>query len=121
MNSYYIQFKGEIWDIENSDYQNYFTDITPFSTCSEVEVYQYGSAQIEVIENEPIIQEFTGKFEFVYKNKTIGFWEIPQEHNQFELACLGLTSIYKNFNKQKERGIPFKLDTFLADIAIRKL
>ncbi|KAG4099921.1 hypothetical protein H8356DRAFT_1036630 [Neocallimastix lanati (nom. inval.)] len=111
MISYYIQFKGEIWDIENSDYQNYFTDITPFTTCVEVELYQYGSAYVEVINNEPIIQEFTGKFEFVHNNKNIGYWEIPSENSHFELICLGLISIYNTFNKQKEEGIPFKLDT----------
>jgi len=118
MISYYIQFKGELWDIEDSDYQNYFSDITPFTNCSEIELYQYGSAYVEVIDNQPIIQEFTGKYEFVYNDNTIGFWKIPPEYSAFEFICLGLTSIYKSFCKQKEKKLPYQLDTLLANIAI---
>jgi len=118
MISYEIQFQGELWDIQNSDYQNYFSNKTPFINCSEVELYQYGSATVEVINNEPIIQDFIGEFEFVYQNNSLRFWEIPSGYSNFELICLGLVSIYKSFCKQKEKGLPFQLDTLLANIAI---
>ncbi|KAG4098388.1 hypothetical protein H8356DRAFT_1039909 [Neocallimastix lanati (nom. inval.)] len=81
MISYEIQFQGELWDIQNSDYQNYFSNKTPFINCSEVELYQYGSATVEVINNEPIIQDFIGEFEFVYQNNSLRFWEIPSGYN----------------------------------------
>ncbi|KAL6591746.1 hypothetical protein U3516DRAFT_769034 [Neocallimastix sp. 'constans'] len=45
MSIYNILFQGELWDIEEEDYYNYFDNITYFKECSEVEIYQYGNAE----------------------------------------------------------------------------
>jgi len=47
MSIYNILFQGELWDIEEEDYYNYFDNITYFKECSEVEIYQYGNAEVQ--------------------------------------------------------------------------
>ncbi|KAL6632148.1 hypothetical protein U3516DRAFT_736670 [Neocallimastix sp. 'constans'] len=96
MITYPIEFKGELWDIEESDYYNYFR--------------VFCQALVEVKNNEPIIIEFTGEFEFVYNNHSLGFWEIPSH-------C-GLTSIYKQFYQQRQDNKPYKLDTVFMNIEV---
>jgi len=39
MTEYNILFKGDIWDILNSDYENYFYETTPFEECEEIKIY----------------------------------------------------------------------------------
>jgi len=67
-----------------------------------------------VINNEPIIQEFSGYFEFTRNDLSLGFWTIPKNNNIFWQACLGLTSIFKQFRQQKLNNQPYKLNTLLA-------
>jgi len=118
MTVYDITFKGDIWDIEITDYENYFIDITPFQDCSDIHLYQTGQAHVIVNKyNELIIEEFVGYFEFVYKEQSLGIWEIPEEYNIFRQACLGLAKIYKYFRKQKLNNKPYKLITTGADLA----
>ncbi|KAG4090753.1 hypothetical protein H8356DRAFT_954194, partial [Neocallimastix lanati (nom. inval.)] len=62
---------GDIWIIEDSDYENYFTDITPFQYCDDIYLYQIGQAHVIVTNNELIIEEFVGHFEFFYCNESV--------------------------------------------------
>ena len=70
---------------------------------------------------EPIITTFCGYFEFVYNNNSLGKWFINNK-NIIIFWCihLGLLSIFKEFQRQKENSISYKLDTTIANFAICK-
>jgi len=85
-----------------------------------VEIYQFGTAVVEIIKQEPIITQFIRKFEFVHNDQSLGFWFIPENCSNFELVCLGLKSIFRSFSIQKDLNQEFKLDIELADLIIGK-